>query len=90
MLECILVYFESYYIVKKLLKMFERDVVEVIDFTASDVGDTSMDALKRFKFKFKVFCDDVKDFEVCVVCFKCYFLMFKDIVNEFSVLGDDV
>jgi uncharacterized protein len=80
---------ESYHIAKKLLKMLERDVAEVIDLTASDAGDTSMDALKRLKPKLKALRDDVKDLEARAARLKCHPLTLKDIANELSAPGDD-
>ena len=81
---------ESYHVAKKLLKMLERDVAEVVDLTESDDADTSMETLRRLKPKLRAIRDDDGELATRAARLGCHPLTLKDIANELSAPGDDV
>ena len=81
---------ESYHIAKKLLKMLERDVAEVVDLTESDDAGASMETLRRLKPKLRAIRDDDGELASRAARLGCHPLTLKDIANELSAPGDDV
>ena len=81
---------ESYHIAKKLLKMIERDVAEVVDLTESDDAGASMETLRRLKPKLRAIRDDDGELASRAARLGCHPLTLKDIANELSAPGDDV